>query len=294
MAKLPSSDPVSRATGVALGIYVRETRFYQELSAAVGARTPHCHAALFDEATGDFVLVLEDLAPAVTGDQLAGCSAAAAAAALDELARLHASHWCQPVGELAPPGLACRAAEIQPFYCGLLDSFAEKYRDRLGGDVLDVVRRFGDEMVAWGRVAEAGPSALLHGDYRLDNLLFSDGGAAVVDWQMVATGPPMSDTAYFLGAGLLPADRRRHETELLRRYHSRLVAEEPVAGEWSFDECAEGYRLQSPGGLIMAVTASMMVGEGERSDEMFATMAERHAWHALDCDAFGLLATVSH
>jgi len=294
VAKLPSSDPLSRATGVALGIYVRETRFYRELAAGVGARTPRCHAALFDEATGDFVLLLEDLAPAVPGDQLAGCSAPEAERALSELARLHASHWTGPVPELAPPGLALRTAEIQPFYCGLLDGFAEKYSQRLAPEVLDVVRRFGDEMDAWGRASEEGPSVLLHGDFRLDNLMFSADGVAVVDWQMIAAGPPMSDTSYFLGAGLLPADRRRHEAELLRRYHARLLEEAPAARRWSFEDCAAAYRLHSLGGLIMAVTASMMVGAGERSDEMFATMAERHAGHALDCDAFALVAAVGH
>jgi len=295
VAKLPSSDPASRTTGISLGIYVRETRFYRELARRVGARTPHCYAALVDESTSDFVLLLEDLAPAVVGDQLAGCSPAEAEAALAELALLHASHWCRPVPEFAPPGLPCTAADIQPFYCMLLDSFCEKYAGRLSQEVLDTVRRFGEEMAAWGQVATASsPTALLHGDYRLDNLLFSAGRVAVVDWQMVASGPPMSDTAYFLGAGLLPADRLQHEVELLRGYHSRLVAAAPQAVGWTFDDCVREYRLHSLGGIIMAVVASAMVGAGERSDEMFATMAERHARHALDCDAFGLLAAVPH
>jgi hypothetical protein len=295
VAKLPSSDPASRTTGVSLGIYVRETRFYRELAHLVGARTPHCYAALFDESTSDFVLLLEDLAPAVTGDQLVGCSPAEAEAALAELALLHASHWCRPVPEFAPPGLPCTAAEIQPFYCMLLDGFCEKYAGRLSDEVLVTVRRFGEEMAAWGRAATAGgPTALLHGDYRLDNLLFSARRVAVVDWQMVASGPPMSDIAYFIGAGLLPADRRQHEEELLRGYHGRLVAAAPDAAGWTFDDCLRDYRLHSLGGIIMAVVASAMVGAGERSDEMFATMAERHAQHALDWDAFGLLGAVPH
>ena len=48
------------------------------------------------------------------------------------------------------------------------------------------------------------------GDYRLDNMLI-DGSQSppkvtVVDWQSLRLGPPMNDVAYFLGAGLLPAD----------------------------------------------------------------------------------------
>ncbi len=293
VTKMPSSDPASRATGVGLGIYARETRFYRELAAGAGARAPECHLALVDEATGEFVLLLEDLAPSVQGDQLSGCTRAEAASALEELARLHASHWNKPVPEFVPPGLPCNAEQIQVLYCAIVGAFAERYRDRLSEEVLSTVRRFGEEMPAWGRLASRGPSTLLHGDYRLDNLLFGNGRVAVVDWQMVASGPAASDTSYFLGAGMLPADRRRHEVELLKGYHSRLTSLGGAA-DWSFEECLAGYRVNSLGGIIMAVVASTMVGAGERSDEMFCVMAERHALHAIDCEAFSLLASVQH
>jgi hypothetical protein len=288
VSKMPSTDPSSRATGVGLGIYVREARFYSELAATIGARAPYCHAVRFDEASGDFVLVLEDLAPAVQGDQLRGCTRLEAAAAMAELDLLHASHWAKPVPEFVPPGLPCNADQIQVFYSAIVEPFCERYRDRLADDVLATVRRFGDEMSAWGRLASAGPWTLLHGDFRLDNLLFGGGRVGVVDWQVVATGPAMFDVAYFLGAGLLPKDRRLHEIDLLRAYHARLAASGAI-GEWSFDECLAGYRLNSLGGIIMAVIAATMVGADERSDEMFCVMAERHATHAVDCEAFSLL-----
>ncbi len=288
VSKMPSTDPASRATGVGLGIYVREARFYSELAASSGARAPYCHAASFDEASGDFVLVLEDLAPAVQGDQLKGCTRGEAAAAMVELDLLHASHWAKPVPDFVPPGLPCNAEQIQVLYSAIVGPFCDRYAGRLAPDVIGTARRFGDEMQAWGRQASQGPWTLLHGDFRLDNLLFGAGRVGVVDWQVVATGPAMFDVAYFLGAGLLPEDRRKHEIELLRAYHARLAASGTI-GDWSFDDCLTGYRLNSLGGIIMAVVAATMVGADDRSDEMFCVMAERHAAHAIDCEAFSLL-----
>ena len=44
----------------------------------------------------------------------------------------------------------------------------------------------------------------MHGDYRLDNLLFGeDGTVTVLDWQTVSWGPPLVDASYFIG-GCLP------------------------------------------------------------------------------------------
>ena len=58
------------------------------------------------------------------------------------------------------------------------------------------------------------PFAVIHGDYRLDNLMFPPDGDGVValDWQTVGVGPPARDIAYFLGTSLEragPAGRTR-------------------------------------------------------------------------------------
>ena len=93
VAKLPSDDDVSRATGMAMRNYEREVRFYNEIAPTVGIRTPRCYHADWDQASGLFVLLLEDLAPAQQGDQIEGCTLEEAALALDELAKLHAPRW---------------------------------------------------------------------------------------------------------------------------------------------------------------------------------------------------------
>lgn len=73
LVKLPSADPTSRATGVSLRNYEREVKFYDEIAPTVGIRAPRCYHGSWDAASGYFVLVLEDAAPAEPGDQIKGC-----------------------------------------------------------------------------------------------------------------------------------------------------------------------------------------------------------------------------
>src|SRR5271168_3453846 len=88
--KTASADENSRSVGVQLGIYDREIHFYRELAPRLGGPLPACHLAVVDAAEGWFTLLLEDVAPAVQGDQIAGCSPEQASLAVRELARLHA------------------------------------------------------------------------------------------------------------------------------------------------------------------------------------------------------------
>ncbi len=49
-------------------------------------------------------------------------------------------------------------------------------------------------------VPEQGPAAIVHGDYRLDNMILSPSGevAAVVDWELCTLGDPLADVGLLL------------------------------------------------------------------------------------------------
>jgi hypothetical protein len=291
IAKLPAADPQSRATGLALRSYETEVRYYQQLAPTLGIRTPRAFHADIDVTTGSFVLLLEDLAPARQGDQLAGCTLPEAEAALDQLVGLHAPRWADPaLGELE--WLVRDPEASRTFMLGLLPNlwagFTERYADRLGPEVHEVG---GGVLVGLERYLDDGsPRTVTHGDYRLDNLLFGGPAeaptVAVVDWQTCALGNALSDVAYFIGAGLLVDDRRPNEEALVRRYHDRLVA---AGVELAWQDCWRSYRRGTVAGVIMALAASMLVARTERGDDMFMVMAERHARHALDVDALAAL-----
>jgi aminoglycoside phosphotransferase (APT) family kinase protein len=57
----------------------------------------------------------------------------------------------------------------------------------------EAVDRVHDRLAA--RIPEQGPATLVHGDYRLDNMILSDAGevAAVVDWELCTLGDPLAD-----------------------------------------------------------------------------------------------------
>ena len=50
------------------------------------------------------------------------------------------------------------------------------------------------------RIPEQGPATLVHGDYRLDNMILSDSGevAAVVDWELCTLGDPLADVGLLM------------------------------------------------------------------------------------------------
>ncbi len=294
VGKFISTDPVSRATGITQNNYVREVAFYRDVAHTVGIRTPRCYYAAIEPSTSEFALIFEDLAPAEPGDQIRGCDADTAALALEELAKLHAPRWNDPA--LAGLEWLTRTGPesgliVQALYTTLWRGFAERYGEALDAPSLALAERLGGSLAAWMDGAE-GPRTLVHGDYRLDNMLFGTeaGGPplAVVDWQTVGHGHAVADAAYFLGAGLPTEARRAHERDLLREYHQRLCA----AGveDLAWDAGWEQYRRFAFSGVVMAVVASMIVGRSERGDAMFTAMARRHTAHALDLDAVDFLA----
>ena len=263
------------------------------MAGTVGIRTPHCWHADLGEGGDRFVLVFEDMAPSEPGDQLEGCTLEQARLAMREAARLHAPRWndsrLAQISWLSQPG-PDSAKLLEGLYHSVLPGFEARFESRLEDDVLALARRFRRAIGRWAEYAE-GPRCVVHGDYRLDNMLFASehGGVplAVVDWQTCACGHPASDVAYFLGAGLLPEVRRETETELLAAYHANLL--EGGVSDYSLDRLSRDYRRFSFSGLIMAVVASQIVETSDRGDAMFAVMAERHARQIMDHGAEALL-----
>lgn len=295
VVKTASSDPVSRMTSAALRHAEIEVGFYSSMATDCAARTPLCHLAELSRDGDDFVLVLEDLAEHTQADQITGMSAQEVAWALDELAALHATWWGRMPSStesfLVDRGDPAAHATLLTM---LFEGFEQRYDRALGDEVIAVARRLVDAAGTY-LVDRPGATAVVHGDFRPDNLLVrspdpdaADLGApvAVVDWQTVTVGPALADLSYFLGGALLPELRAAHESELLDRYRGRL-AERGV--DLPAAEIEQGYRRYALDGLVMAIGASQVVGRTDRGDAMFCAMAHRSARHALDAGAFELL-----
>ena len=292
VGKFASHDARSRATGRIMRAYEVEVRFYAEVAPRVDARLPRVLFAAIDPVDAWFTLLLEDVHDAVPGDEIVGCDADVAAAAIGQMAALHAPCW--EASDLAgrtwidrstPEGDEFTATVVT----GVFPTFLERYADRLDPGHVALLEAFIPRIRSWmGR--DRGPRTIVNADFRLDNLLFSPDrpDPVVVDFQTVGWGCGAYDLAYFVGGSLEPEVRRAAERELIGCYHEALVAR-GVTG-YPLDALLVDYRRECFGGLVMAVGASMMVGQTERGDRMFLKSVTRQAQQAIDIDALAALA----
>ena len=93
--KLPAQDDTVRDR-VVIG-YRSECAFYDAVVDRVRVPTPECFYCEISDDALDYALLLADQAPAVQGDQIAGCGEKEARLAVTALAGLHGPSWCDPV-----------------------------------------------------------------------------------------------------------------------------------------------------------------------------------------------------
>lgn len=287
VGKFPAAGAESRQTGVALGNYLREVRFYQQLAQTALISTPRCYFTDVDETTSDFVLMMEDLAPAEQGDQLRGVSLDQARLVVREAARLHASHWNDDSLDDLPwvsNSKAAPASMVTPeAVTGLWEAFKARYADRLKPHCREVGDWLAPRALTWP-AEQDGPRCLTHNDFRPDNMMFgtADGGhpITVLDWQSFAYGVGATDLAYFLAGALQPSVRREAEPEMLALYLDTL--RENGVADYGMDDLKRDY---GRGGYLLFLTAffaAMIVTQTDRGDEMFLQMLESAATHMLD------------
>jgi hypothetical protein len=262
IAKLHSPIPEVRAVARGWGTYQREAQFYRDIAATLAMRIPKVYVAECDPRTYDFVLVMEDLAPAVSGDQVAGLTLDQARMALEAIAALHAGWWNRP--ELADLGGA-----IQPFGEGLWVGTGARHAaawprfeafvaERASPDLVRIGERMAGVIEPMMVDMASGARSLCHGDFRADNLMFASdsGGAALItiDWQAPLQARGAFDVGTLMSMSVTTALRRAHEAELLHGYHDRLLA----AGvtDYPYDAFFQDYRR----GLLIGFTVPVQAG----------------------------------
>lgn len=118
-----------------------------------------------------------DLTPTRVGDEL-----------VDALVEVHATDWaaCGLEGFGKPTGYLAR--QVRRF-TGLWEHNATRAIPAL------------DEVTTWlgANVPESGPATIVHGDYRLGNVMFSGARlSAIFDWELATIGDPLADVGYLL------------------------------------------------------------------------------------------------
>ena len=275
-----------------MGLYEREVRFYTDV--APGSRRADSRRAIhaaYDPRHGVFDLLLGDAAPgrrrrrdqrrhSRTGDAGADPNSVGCTAPLLGDAALAGAEWLNRESPLSQ-------ALIGRALCRVRRALRRRHRTRAPRGVRTTgrgVRRAISTPTPSGR-----PQGLVHGDYRLDNLLFGEDGAdrplTVVDWQTVTWGPAITDVAYFLGCALPVDQRREHVRRLLRAYHDAL-------GRRRARQPRRRPRRRAPRELLRGDDVDRLADAGgthRARRRMFMTMIARHCSHVLDTDALAIL-----
>jgi aminoglycoside/choline kinase family phosphotransferase len=198
--KLPAQDDTVRER-VALG-YLSEVEFYTDVAENVRIPVPRCFFSDISDTGADFVLLLADMAPAVQGDQIAGCTAQEARLAVEALAGLHGPSWCDSTWlglsaiSMPKPGDEAAANGLGDVSVMAADITIDKLGTRMSAEDRETLSAAMALVTPW-LMAEPKRYALMHGDYRLDNILFDPDRTrvTVVDWQTMGVGLPARDLA---------------------------------------------------------------------------------------------------
>jgi hypothetical protein len=289
VVKLPSAKESNRQVGIAMGLYENEVLFYREIAPRAGIAVPRLHWAEVEPASGRITLVIDDLTTsAQVGDMIDKATVDQAELAFAELVKLQAPLWNDPQLR-AMPWLAnpARAQMLFDAVAPSIEPFKAAYGSRLEPEHVALVERLGPKASAWPTKALVEPLVVIHGDFRLDNMMFGEKTVTILDWQACRLGPPLLDHSIFLGSCMSTEDRRAHEHDLLRSYHDGLVR----AGvrDFSWEDCLESYRVSSLYPFLLTVSMSMFLAHTDRDREMWAQLLRGCADLVHDLGAADLL-----
>jgi hypothetical protein len=290
--KMPAQDEAVRG-GVTLG-YLSEVAFYSRVVDKTAVPTPRCFYGDITEDGSDFALLLADMAPAVQGDQIAGSSIDEARLAVVALAGLHGPSWCDPqwldLTEIAMPmpGNTDGAKGLGDVARMAVDMTLEKLGEAVPPQDRETATAAMSVVTEW-LLAQPQRYSLMHGDYRLDNLLFDPDRSrvTVVDWQTLGVGLPARDLSYFTGTSLAPELRAGTERQLVDAYYDALKSYE--IEDFDRETCWRDYRLGMLQVPLITTLGCAFASSTERGDEMMAVMLRRGCQAIRDLKTLELL-----
>jgi hypothetical protein len=289
------SSPFEPADRVArdAGVYTREVNAYRLFGSAPLHRVPRAYLAQTAADGSDINLVLEDLTDWEAGDQVAGCSVPQARALVSELARLHREFWRRE-DVLDLPWLLRRRDKVARYvelYARGVARVRETWGERMTAADLEIAEGFAKLAPTWFAHAWK-RTVLIHGDPRLDNVLFDMSAparpkACLIDWQALSLGDPQNDLGYFLTGALEPEVRRGCEGELIAEHAAEIGAVDP---SYTLEEARRSHRLNVVSGLIGTVCAALTVPPSPHNDVLMLTLLARNAQAVRDWDGLRAIA----
>ena len=121
-------------------------------------------------------------------------------AMIDTLAALHTLNpQALGLGDFGRPG---------NYFARQIERWTSQYRSAQTEDIAEA-----EHLIEWlpATLPAQDRTSIIHGDYRIDNLIFASGApevAAVLDWELATIGDPLADFAYLAMNWIMPADGR--------------------------------------------------------------------------------------
>jgi len=284
----------NKAVAQVLDFYNRETNFYNHFGADCPLRVPASYFGKVDQASYDFVLLLEDLGEVSPNDQLIGASEAEAYAAVERIAIMHAQWWQKvrtPANSWMYDFMSDASAEIlqNVLYIPSMAPTLEKFPEFFDDKSRELCRVVGERYPEFWFHKTSPIETFIHGDYRQDNMIYPKDSldAIVMDWQISGVGRPVFDVTYFICQSLQPALRKAIERPLLAFYVARL--QEHGVTDYSFEQAWQDYRIMILGCLVYPVTVCGSLDlSNPRGKSLAECMLERNlvAIDELNCAEF--------
>ena len=204
----------------------KEVLFYNQIHNP-GINTPRCYYAAYDDENRWFIL-LEYLLTADWPDQLSSATVDQSRLVIKAMAAMHAKWW-QNSKFSEIDWLRQENSEGQEDTSAIVQNGIARFSLEYG-DGFPHLNHIGE---IFARLLDAEPdlvnqrnsvkkATLLHGNFRLDNLCFSDGQVVLTDWQLVTCGNAIVDLTYWLCCNYQPTERRAQEKRILEQYSAEL------------------------------------------------------------------------
>ncbi|MBW2696791.1 MAG: phosphotransferase [Deltaproteobacteria bacterium] len=308
IAKLPSMNPKNRASVEMINGYEREICFFQRLAGRSILPVPRCYYAAMDPdphyetrpaqlrcmehlpvavlrallpagrwfagiSKRRYCVLMEDLAPARAGDQVAGCGLEEAEEIVRGLAAFHASYWGDErlADEIWLPSVDALPRGLMALHRNARRRYFHSYGANLPARMHQACAWTDSHFEAMMHHLASPPNTVLHGDYRLDNFVFADDTMCALDFQVVALGRGGLDLGYFVcGSVHLDVDEER----IVNAYCDELLR----LGVRDYDraECTRDYNLSKLFQAYMHISGEDLIELGEdRGAELLETMRQR-------------------
>jgi len=150
---------------------------------------------------------------------------------IDAYAPLNAAFWGKTDQPLLARCMRIDSSYVEPFLPGVFGTWErcrELFAPCITPDVLDALPAYIAKMRDLHAMMGARTQTLVHGDVRLDNVMFgrtaTQHPVVLIDWQAVMVSNPMQDLAYLLSQSVSTEMRRAHEDELIAYYRDQVTS----------------------------------------------------------------------